>query len=80
MRDCENNILFFRYSGISAESQQGQPLLRDGSVNTSVARRRLSSRHVIAAAGTHATIEELLQEVLSVQTILRLYIMRASCH
>jgi hypothetical protein len=57
-------------------SQERQPLLRNGSVNTSVARRWLSSRHAIDEADMHATTEELLEAVLSVQSILRLYIMR----
>jgi hypothetical protein len=42
---------------MSAESQQGEPLLENGSVNTPVARHWLSSRHMIVSTDTHAIME-----------------------
>jgi hypothetical protein len=65
---------------MSAESQNcetsRQPLLRNGSANTPVARQWLSERHVTAAALAYATIEELLEAVFSVQSAPRLHIER----
>jgi hypothetical protein len=54
-------------------SQQRQPLLGNGSLNTPVARQWLSSRHVVYAMHMHATIEVLLQVVLSVRSVSGLY-------
>jgi hypothetical protein len=62
---------------MSAESQNcgasRQPLLGNGSVNTPVSRQRLSSRHVIAATDAYATTEELLDAVLSLRSVRRIY-------
>jgi hypothetical protein len=44
-----------------------------GSANTPVCRQWLSSHHVMAATDTHATIQELLEAVFSVRSVLRLY-------
>jgi hypothetical protein len=41
--------------------------------NTPVAGQWLSSRHVMVATDTHATIEELLEAVFSVRSLPRLY-------
>jgi hypothetical protein len=48
-------------------------LLGNGSVNTSVARKWLSSHHVKAATDTQATTEELLKAVFSARSVPRLY-------
>jgi hypothetical protein len=62
---------------MSAESQNcetnRQLLLGNGSANTTFARQWLSSRHVIAATDTHATIEELLEAMFSVWSVPSLY-------
>jgi hypothetical protein len=58
--------------GMSAESQQRQSLLGNGSANMPVARQNLGSRHVMAAPYKQATIEELL-EVFPVLSVPRLY-------
>jgi hypothetical protein len=48
------------YCGMSTESQNcetsRQPLIGNGSANTTVARQWLSSRHMMATTGMHATI------------------------
>jgi hypothetical protein len=54
-------------------NQQRQPLLGNGSANTSVARQWFNSRHLMAATDTHTTIEELLEAVFSVRSVRRLY-------
>jgi hypothetical protein len=59
---------------MSAESQQRQSLLGNGSLNTPVAMQWLSSRHVITATDTHAKIEELIEAVFSVRSVPRLHI------
>jgi hypothetical protein len=48
------------------------PLLGNGSVNMPVARGWLSSCHVITVIDMHAKIEELLEELFSVWSVLRL--------
>jgi hypothetical protein len=58
---------------MSAETQKRRPLLGNGSANTPVARQWLSSRHVIAAADKHATIEELLEAFFPMRFVPRLY-------
>jgi hypothetical protein len=58
---------------MSTKNQQKQPLLRNGSANTPVAGQWLSSRQVMAAAGTHATIGQLLGAVFSVRSVPGLY-------
>jgi hypothetical protein len=62
---------------MSAESQNceasRQPLLENGSANMPIARQWLSNHHMMAATDTHATIEELLEVVVSVWSMLRLY-------
>jgi hypothetical protein len=42
-------------------------------VETAVARQLLSSRHVMAATDTHATVEELWEAVFSVGSMPRLH-------
>jgi hypothetical protein len=58
---------------MSAESQQRQPLIGNGSANTSDARQWLSISHVMIAKDTHTTIEKLLEVVFSVWSVLTLY-------
>jgi hypothetical protein len=41
----------------------------NGSANTPVARQWLSSRHMISATDTHASIEKLLEAVFSVRSV-----------
>jgi hypothetical protein len=53
--------------------KQRQPLLRNGSANTPFAKQWLSIRHVMVATDNHATIEELLEAVFSVRSVLGLY-------
>jgi hypothetical protein len=60
-------------SFFSTGSQHRQPLLRNSSTNTLVARQCLNSPLVIAETNTHATIEELLETVISVLPVPRLY-------
>jgi hypothetical protein len=48
-------------------------LLKNGSVNTPVARQWLSSRDVMTATDTHTRIEELLEAVFSVWLVPSLY-------
>jgi hypothetical protein len=69
----ETWILWHVYWKPELWSQQRQPLIGNGSVNTSVARQWLSSRHVIAATDTHATIVEILDAVFSVRSVPRFY-------
>jgi hypothetical protein len=57
---------------MSAESQQRQPLLGNGSADIPVARQWPQQ--------THATIEELLEALFSPRSVPRLYITRTSCH
>jgi hypothetical protein len=50
---CQHRL----YRGMSAESQERQPLLGNSSADTPVARQWLSRRHVMAVADTDATME-----------------------
>jgi hypothetical protein len=59
-------------------SQQRQSLVGNGFLKTAVARQLFSSCHIIAIRSTHATIEELLEEVFSVRSVLGLYLTRIS--
>jgi hypothetical protein len=62
---------------MSAESQNCEVsrelLLENGSINTPVVSHWLSSHHVIVAADTYATVEELLEALFSVQSMPGLY-------
>jgi hypothetical protein len=50
-----------------------QPLLGNGSANTPIAEQWFSMCHVIATRDVHATTEERLEAVFSVQSVPRLY-------
>jgi hypothetical protein len=50
-----------------------QLLLENGSANMPVARQWLSNHHMMSATDTHSTIEELLEMVGSVWSMLSLY-------
>jgi hypothetical protein len=49
-------------------SQERQPLLRNGSANTPIARQWLDKRHVTSATLAYATIEEMLEAVFSIRS------------
>jgi hypothetical protein len=72
MAVIRTNILWHIGSKPEVCNQQGQPLLGNGSVNTSIARQRLSNHHVITATVAYTTIE-LLEVVFTVWSMPRLY-------
>jgi hypothetical protein len=58
---------------MSAESQQRQPLLRNGSTNIPVAWHWLGTTYITAATHMHTTTDDLLEVVFSVWSALGLY-------
>jgi hypothetical protein len=65
------NIVAYWLKVVTVEPEK-QPLLANGSDTTFVSRQRLG-KHVTAATDTHATIEVLLETVVSTLSVQRVY-------